>query len=303
MRPGLGERDKNMHVDNGLIHCAAFLGMTTTDDRFHIDGTCFFLRVDEDRLPFTYLVSAKHVVRDFFANRPGKSLSVRVQGKTGRMPKIFNTSPTDWIDHLDTKVDMAVYEVPWATWNADDDLDIIALTVPDFTQLERDLRQSGFGLGSEVFIPSAYIHVPGETQNLPVVRFGRVSAMPSEPLWVLTPTPPAFLIETRSLGGMSGAPVLFHTEPYRMGPREPARTDPGNSTFRAYPAFLIGMHVGTYPGQFRSDWAGQIIGSDEQFNSGISIVLPVAQIVEAVNQPVLRNTRRASHNIRAGRLR
>jgi hypothetical protein len=159
-------RDEKMHIDNQFIHCAAFLGMTTTDDRFSIHGTCFFLRTEENDLIFTSLISAKHVVRDYFALRPGRSLAVRVQRKTGLMPKQFDTGPGDWIDHPDAKVDIAVCEVPWRMWNEDDDLEIIALTVPDFTQLERDLSQSGFGLGSEIFIPSAYIHVPGETQNI-----------------------------------------------------------------------------------------------------------------------------------------
>jgi hypothetical protein len=295
-------RDEKMHIDNQFIHCAAFLGMTTTDDRFSIHGTCFFLRTEENDLIFTSLISAKHVVRDYFALRPGRSLAVRVQRKTGLMPKQFDTGPGDWIDHPDAKVDIAVCEVPWRMWNEDDDLEIIALTVPDFTQLERDLSQSGFGLGSEIFIPSAYIHVPGETQNIPVVRFGRVAAMPSEPLWVLSPTPPAFLMETRSLGGMSGAPVLFHTDPYRMGPRQSAPTDPGNSTLRTYPAFLIGIHIGTYPGQFRSDWTEDIVGADERFNSGISIVLPVAQITEAVNQPFFSKARQANVAARAVKL-
>jgi hypothetical protein len=101
---------------------------------------------------------------------------------------------------------------------------------------------------------------------------------------------------------MSGAPVLFHTDPYRMGPRQSAPTDPGNSTLRTYPAFLIGIHIGTYPGQFRSDWTEDIVGADERFNSGISIVLPVAQITEAVNQPFFSKARQANVAARAVKL-
>jgi hypothetical protein len=268
--------------------------MPTSDGRFNVDGTCFCVRVDERDLIFSYLVSSRHVVRDFFANRPDKSLSVRVQRKSGLYPARFETAPSDWRDHPDPKVDITVFEVPWHIWNEKDDLDVIGLNIPDLQQLSDALEQGGFGLGSEVFIPSAYIHVPGETQNIPIVRFGHVSAMPSEPLRVLATAPPAFLIETRSLGGMSGSPVLFHTDPYRMGPRKSAITHPENNTIRLHPAFLIGIHIGTYPGQFRSDWTEDIIGADERFNSGISIVLPVAQIAEAINQPFFGQARQAS---------
>jgi hypothetical protein len=134
---------------------------------------------------------------------------------------------------------------------------------------------------------------PGEKQNLPVVRFGSISAMPSEPLWVASPTRPAFLVETRSLGGMSGAPVLFHTDPYYMGPRKPI-SDESDNKIRVYPSLLIGLIRGTYPGNSQSDWTEEIVGADERFNTGISIVLPISQIIETVNQQVLHDSRQAS---------
>src|SRR5271169_6674101 len=184
----MAQRETEMHIDNQFVHCSAFLGMPLTDGRFHVEGTGFFYRIDEGGLIFSYLISAKHVVRDYFYRRPGGALAVRVQRKLGLAPKLFDTTSDDWLDNPDSNVDISVYEVPWGKWDLDNDLNIIALMNYSSEELERLLANAGFGLGSEVFIPSAYAVVPGEKQNFPVVRFGRISAMPSEPLWVASPT-------------------------------------------------------------------------------------------------------------------
>jgi hypothetical protein len=98
-----------------------------------------------------------------------------------------------------------------AGWEKDGDLDIIALDAPRMflDQVRED--HFGFGIGSDIFIPSAFVSMAGEKQNIPIVRFGHVAAVALEPTDG-SPRKPAFLIETRSLGGMSGSPVMFHTD-------------------------------------------------------------------------------------------
>jgi hypothetical protein len=139
-----------------------------------------------------------------------------------------------------------------AGWEKDGDLDIIALDAPRMflDQVRED--HFGFGIGSDIFIPSAFVSMAGEKQNIPIVRFGHVAAVALEPTDG-SPRKPAFLIETRSLGGMSGSPVMFHTDPGRRFKREPLPTDP-NTGLRIAPYLLVGILIGTWHGQYASDF-------------------------------------------------
>ena len=96
---------------------------------------------------------------------------------------------------------------------------------------------------------------------MPVVRFGRVAAMPMEPM-PGSRRKPAFLIETKSLGGVSGSPVLFHIDPHYRGKRESLPIDPVSGLVVA-PYYLIGMLVGTWSSQYESD----LIETDDQASS------------------------------------
>ena len=108
---------------------------------------------------------------------------------------------------------------------------------------------------------------------------------------------PAFLIETRSLGGMSGSPVMFHTEPTRRYRREPLWTEPAEPAtgLRIASYFLVGMLLGGWYGQNAADFAeteGRILNpTDGDFNTGIAVVLPHTQIVRVIDQDELRTGR------------
>jgi hypothetical protein len=280
-----------MQIDHQIIHCAAFLGMPT-ERGFSAEGTCFFLNVNrKDRSLLTYLVSARHVVRPFIDNRlkePNQeSIWVRVQRKAGLAPGLFETKRKDWICHHDRFVEICVYPVNWREWDVCGDLDIIALAAPAIIMTPELEEHFGFGLGSDVFIPSVFVGRVGERQNIPVARVGTIAAMPIEPIAYGSPRKPAFLIETKSLGGTSGAPVLFHSDPARRFRRQLLHTDPESGN-RVTPYLLIGMVVSAHGGQYSSDFTGDeatenIISKDADFNAGLSVALPVSQILETIN--------------------
>ena len=110
-----------------------------------------------------------------------------------------------------------------------------------------------------------------------------VAALPIEPVAFGSPRRPAYLVETKSLGGTSGSPVFLHTEPN-------ARTigDP------LLPCFLVGMMQGIHSGQYAADFiegADKVVPKDADFNAGIGIVLPYTQIMEGLDDPALREAR------------
>ena len=115
--------------------------------------------------------------------------------------------------------------------------------------------------------------------------------MALEPVIMASPKRSAFLVETRSLGGMSGSPVMFHTDPARAGRREPLQTDPTTGLLIG-PYFLVGILLGGWSGQYTADFLTRNgVGTDVEFNSGISVVIPSSSIMEVINQEALRNTR------------
>jgi len=275
-----------MHIEDHFLHCVAFLGVDT-EAGFSAYGTCFFMQVIEDDMAFVYAITASHVI----ANASGDAISVRVQRRSGS-PRSFRTLKSDWIEHPDKTVDISVYPVDWTKLDADDDLYVVALTAPSITMREKDAERYGFGIGSDLFIPSAFTAALGEKQNIPVVRFGHVAAMAIEPIRLASPKRPAYLIETRSLGGMSGSPIMFHIDPARKGRRQPFKREADTGLLIA-PYFLVGILKGTWSSQYVDDFIRtENIDSDAEFNSGLSVALPAIDILEAIYQPCLCEQRR-----------
>lgn len=56
------EREAAMHIDADFMNCVGFIG-TPSAIGFSADGTCFVLSVEEENERFSYLVTARHLVR------------------------------------------------------------------------------------------------------------------------------------------------------------------------------------------------------------------------------------------------
>jgi hypothetical protein len=64
------------------------------------------------------------------------------------------------------------------------------------------------GVGDEVFITGLFTKVTETTKNIPIVRTGTVAMMPGEEIPFGNNLIEAYLIESRSIGGLSGSPVF-----------------------------------------------------------------------------------------------
>lgn len=95
--------------------------------------------------------------------------------------------------------------------------------IPDsYLATEAYIREREIGEGDEVFFVGLFSEHHGKQRNHPVVRFGNISLMPYEEIYVeLDPgshqnTPIlAYLIEAKSWGGHSGSPAFVYLPPYR----------------------------------------------------------------------------------------
>ncbi|MFZ3325546.1 MAG: hypothetical protein WA231_06445 [Methylocella sp.] len=61
---------------------------------------------------------------------------------------------------------------------------------------------------------------------------------------------------------------------------------------------LIGLFIGSHSGQYKDDFVVDdettSVPKDVDFNAGIGIALPIAQVLEVLNQPVMKNARRTT---------
>lgn len=139
----------------------------------------------------------------------------------------------------------------------------------------------------------------GEKKNLPIVRIGTIAAMPGEPLETSYGTHDAFLIEVRSIDGLSGSPVCINLEHRRFPFTMPARPLPHPNEVR-HLTFFVGMVLGHNSVSDPRDnieivriREGKNIKEDAivPMNNGIAVVLPVWRIIEAIDQPGIKEAR------------
>ena len=145
----------------------------------------------------------------------------------------------------------------------------------------------GVDLGDEVFISGLFSHHYGESRNIPIVRIGNLAALREEP--VFTPSfgaMDAYLIEARSIGGLSGSPVFVNLGNMRT-------LDGMQVISGGGPKFFL---LGLIHGHF--DAVALVGDAAEQdstlaakaVNAGIAIVVPYPSI-----QSTIQGYKRASH--------
>src|SRR5262249_32247530 len=71
-------------------------------------------------------------------------------------------------------------------------------------------------VGDNIFSPGLFVQSAGKKKNLPILRVGNIARMPGDEMIVLETRSRgdvslrAYLVETHSWGGFSGAPVFWH---------------------------------------------------------------------------------------------
>src|SRR5262249_51151402 len=119
-----------------------------------------------------------------------------------------------------------------------------------------------------------------------IVRSGHLALSPPEEMPINnwdTPMMRAFLIEMRSLGGLSGSPV-FVQRSIAVQPIE----ETGRMPLAAGSIFLLGVMRGHWEvPQHALDYASPPHGKEQDLlNAGIAIVQPADQVVEIMEQAV-----------------
>jgi len=148
-----------------------------------------------------YAVTARHVL-DGIRDKGLDKVLLRVNRKSGDAAWI-ETRVKDWNFHPDEAVDVAV--LPFEPFNG---FDHNLFPTEGFVTPEVVAKEQ-IGVGNEVFVVGLFHHHYGEKNNIPIIRVGNISAMPSEKVNTRRGPMDAYLIEARSIGGLSGSPVFL----------------------------------------------------------------------------------------------
>jgi hypothetical protein len=172
-------------------------------------GSGFLVFVRSELEPFgqgghIYAVTNRHVVKD--------SGCTFIRYNT--WPDGFDVLPAEgsWVWDKDDDIAVAPVELP--VWSA-----YITVDLDHFSVTHEKLKAYNIGLGDDVFMLGRLIGNEGKGRNMPVLRFGNISRMPSEdePIVIKGRKQEAYLVEMRSISGHSGSPVFFYV-PYHNIP-------------------------------------------------------------------------------------
>ena len=276
------EDDSLMQIPDEIRKCVAFVCYKTRKG-MKLGGTAFFVSVQLEPGPiFVYVITAKHVIDGISKESIDQKVYLRVNTKQGKA-KYVETSITDWLFHpQEQNVDVAIL-------NLAPPQDVFDYrTIPqDMAATEDVIQKEEIGVGDDVFLTGLFANHYGAQRNIPIVRIGNVASMPEEKVWTeALGDIDAYLVEARSIGGLSGSPVFAYLGAMR-------RIGAKMQLVRKGPLFYwLGLIHGHFDmPKLEIDNLVEDSLTALKINMGIAIVVPVWKILEVINQEIFMKTR------------
>lgn len=284
-----------VRVPDQIRKCVCYV--VTGPDRGHRPlGTAFFVSVPSsidggDVYSFVNTVTARHVIAGAVL-RGESHVFLKVNSADGAT-KLVSTDVADWIFHPDESEADDVAVLPYAPIEGADYLSVPVSLFATDTAIE----EHRIGVGDEVFLTGLFANHYGRERNLPIVRVGNIAAMPAEPVRTSIGDLQAYLVEARSIGGLSGSPVFVNLALLRLPPMTQL-LGVGKEDAEPPPSFLLlGLMHGHFTRSASSvDATDANSFDDETLNTGIAIVAPSQRILEVLMQPALV-VRRVAHEM------
>lgn len=238
----------------------------------------------------SYVVTALHVISSM-QKLADKRVFLRVNTHDGGFD-IVETNFEDWVrpDHSDGLVDAAVCFFPH---NNRDHFDYDSIQ-ESFAITPDQFEANSVGIGNDVYFAGLFVNHYGKRRNETLMRSGTLAAIPTEEVKTRAGNAPVYLVEARSIGGLSGSPVLVEPVTNFMAPDAFEIRAPGNGWY------LLGLMqghweteiaVGTDTDEKSNNSAGgesdeidkEALERLEAVNMGIAMVTPIERIL-----PLLR---------------
>jgi hypothetical protein len=261
-----------MQIPEDMRRCVCFIGYQIAE-REVFGGSGFFFELElGKRELFPTIVTARHVIEKI-RKLGAKTVLVRFTNSDDKT-ELVKIGIDDWKFHpKDPFVDVAVCKIPSdTTFGFTGFGDDMALT-------DELIEREPIGPGDEVFFPGLFRPHYGAEKHIPIIRSGNIAAMPEEPvkinLFGNKVGIDAFLIEARSIGGLSGSPAFVHVGMHRHRQKvdEEGREKHVIVT-KPNRFYFMGLVHGHYNLPEEDE--------TERINSGIAIVVPVWKVLEVV---------------------
>jgi len=230
---------------------------------------------------FVYAVTAKHVVDGIRERAVDDALHLRLNFPGGGV-NYFWIPIDSWVSHpTDSSVDAAVLPM------APPENLVDYLNLPMAMAVTADvIAAEEIGAGDEVALTGLFVNHHGEQRNQPIVRIGNTALMPEEPVQTDALGPiEAYLVESRSIGGLSGSPVFVNTGG--------VRTIKGSNRMWGPVFHWLGLMHGHWDVAVPDvDSMVEDALTRQNVNMGIGIVVPAVKILEVLDHPDLVEARR-----------
>jgi len=283
--------DPAVRVPDEVLKSVAFIGeVAHQDERGNVFGdlvaTGFFVSIPATHFPalrHVYFVTAKHVAEDLKDKPP----YILVNSRDGGQTHLTNFFPYWYFHPTDKNADVAVLQIA--------DQQNVAYRTAVLTRnfvTDKDIASREWvDIGDEIFVTGLFTPAPGQHRNMPLVRHGNIAMIPDEQIQTELGFSDVYLVEGRSIGGLSGSPVFVRrTETFKieLQGRLTEVHCPG-------PYKLLGVMQGHWDIK-ESDINKPLIQHDRKHgvNLGIAIVTPAMKILEILNQPTMAKYREAS---------
>jgi hypothetical protein len=265
-----------MFVPDVVRRCVLFLGNKDEGGKFHPRATGFVVRFDEGGLGFTYIVTAEHAIVRFQERK--WDVWVRSNLKGGGLLEEKWDAPKWWFHPKNEEAPTDVAISPISFQPSEEFATALINGERSIAGTADVLVKRNLGLGDEVFITGLFRSHAGRQRNVPILRVGNLSLMKGEPVMTKWCGPiEAYLIEARSIGGLSGSPVFIHVPPFQVV----------NGTIKNAigPQFyLLGLMHGHFDVKdLTEDFSVEDDSDDPKgIHSGIGVVVPVEKIIETI---------------------
>lgn len=283
LRYYLGEEGRLLLVPDEIRKCVAFILYQAADGP-KLAGTVFFVGIFPSDLEggFAFAVTAKHVIEEVRRRSVDGKAYLRVNTRNGPAIPIA-TDIESWRFHpSDKSVDVAALPISPSPSN---NLDLLLYPVSSFAT-EQVIAKEKIGIGDEVFLVGLFYGHLGKKRNIPIMRVGNIAAMPEELVDTDIGLIEAYLVEARSIGGLSGSPVFVHLGLVRVSEDGSLQYAELKKTPRGGPFYLLGLMHGHW--DIPVSAVDSMVMDDvhnEAVNMGIAVVVPATKILEVLNQP------------------
>lgn len=257
-----------MKVRPEIVETVCYLGVEDENGVIRPRATAFYVVVpfrharDQGR---GYLVTARHNIEKLSGRLAYVSINEGLLGDD-RTPTWVLVKAEKWFVDDDPTVDVAIAD--WGPERNDSYLGVLTDNFIEGTPENGALFELAQGM--ETATIGLFSHHAGTDCHTPIVRTGNIAALPLDKVMTMRGLAYSYLIESRSVGGLSGSPVFVGEDVFLGFKRQP----------------LLGLIHGHF------DWKEEASSSHWQtIHTGIAVVTPSSAITKILQREDCMATR------------